>query len=465
MTFFLKYFFFLLSLILAWITASCVTTDDFEVPEPESTVVAISGTKITIGALKDQFDYQSKELITFPATQNYIEGYVVSSDEGGNFFKELVLQDLAKDPTAGIQVLIDQRSLYQRYDFGRRVFVKLDGLSLGLDNGVLKLGKMVGQNIEAISEFEIEKQLFRTSEIKEITPRSVVIADFDTSVESMYVTLDDMQFARDLIENPSGTLAGSANDQFQGERELQSCGTLESVILSTSVYADFKSLRIPSLQGSVTGILSKDFFGKYYVLRMNTPNDLIFSGNKRCDPEYLLCDPPINNGSSKVLFEENFDAITKTAKLEDLGWINHNSTGDDKRWENKKIRNVANRVMTISAFNSKLNPLEAWLITPEIDLDRTTDEVLSFEIQTGFNNGKALTVWATTEYKGHSDSTEWLPLDVIIPSKNANKVQIPPFSISCLTGKLRIAFRYNGRDPGATSTYSLDNVQISGVPE
>jgi len=307
--------------------------------------------------------------------------------------------------------------------------------------------------------------LFRTSEIKEIIPKLVTIEGFDISLESVYVLLADMQFAKELVENAAETLAGASNDRFQGERELESCKTHESVVLSTSVYSDFKSLSIPTSQGSISGILSKDFFGNYYVLRINTSNALDFVTDSRCDIAYLECDTSVAVERTKILLEEGFETATKVEEMIELGWENVNSNGDDKLWENKKIRNVANRVMTISAFNSKLNPLEAWLITPEIDMDKTTNEILSFEIQTGFNNGKILTILASTDYTGDPKTTKWLPLDIDLPANNANKILIDPFPVSCLNGKLRIAFRYNGRDPGATSTYTLDNVKISGMSE
>ncbi len=459
----LKFFYLLISFLLTILTNACVTTDDFAVPEPEPTIVTMIGTKVTIGALKNQFDFQSEEIITYSGTNTYIEGYVISSDEAGNFFKELVIQDLPSNPTAGIQIIIDKRSLYQKYDLGRKVYVQLDGLSLGLANGVLKLGKLQEKSIEAISEFEVENHVFRTPEVKKIVPRKLTIKELNSNVESLYVTFSNMQFAKELLEDPSKTLAGTATDRFQGERELQSCATQESIILSTSVYADFKSLSLPPAKGSVSGILSKDFFGKYYVLRINSSRDLMFHQSTRCDLEYLSCGINVLQPRTTVLFEEDFEKITKDKQLDELGWINVNSHGDDKRWGNKKIRNVANRVMTISAFNSGLNPLEAWLITPAIDMDQTTDEVLSFEVQTSFNNGKALTIWVTNNFTGDPETTKWVPLDIAIPQKNTNNVKVSPFSISCLGGKIRIAFRYKGRDPGSTSTYNLDNIKIYGA--
>ena len=107
------------------ILISCVKTDDYEVPQsqlPEN--VSTEGTKISLRAVKNSYNEETGEIYTFSGDQ-YFEAYVISSDRAGNFYNELILQDHPENPEAGIQILIDENALYQRYNFGRRVFVKL----------------------------------------------------------------------------------------------------------------------------------------------------------------------------------------------------------------------------------------------------------------------------------------------------------------------------------------------------
>lgn len=54
-------------------------------------------------------------------------------------------------------------------------------------------------------------------------------------------------------------------------------------MLSTSVYADFKSLELPSASGNIQGILTKDYYGRQWVLQPNFSTDLILT-DARCDP-------------------------------------------------------------------------------------------------------------------------------------------------------------------------------------
>src|SRR5699024_1645604 len=86
------------------------------------------------GTLYDDAQY------TFQDTDLYMKGYVISSDESGNFYQELVVQDRPRHPTAGIKIMIQADPLYTTFEFGRKIFVALDGFTIGFANGVIALG-------------------------------------------------------------------------------------------------------------------------------------------------------------------------------------------------------------------------------------------------------------------------------------------------------------------------------------
>ena len=56
-----------------------------------------------------------------------IEGYVVSTDEFGNFYKSLSIQTLATatTPAIGFSVPVDVTNIYVDYRLGNKVFIKL----------------------------------------------------------------------------------------------------------------------------------------------------------------------------------------------------------------------------------------------------------------------------------------------------------------------------------------------------
>ena len=69
-------------------------------------------------------------------------------------------------------------------------------------------------------------------------------------------------------------------DHFDGERTLESCATASSVIFSTSTFADFKSLTLPSGRGSMNAILTKNFFGDTFNIVVNSPEDINFDSHR-----------------------------------------------------------------------------------------------------------------------------------------------------------------------------------------
>ena len=91
------------------LVSSCVQDDQFDVPDGtiQDQDGAIEGTQITISALRDllvqEQNNNQNDILDLGETDTYIVGYVISSDEGGNFFEELILQDQAENPTAGVK--------------------------------------------------------------------------------------------------------------------------------------------------------------------------------------------------------------------------------------------------------------------------------------------------------------------------------------------------------------------------
>jgi len=191
---------------------------------------------------------------------------------------------------------------------------------------------------------------------------------------------------------------------------------------------------------------------------MNSANDLVSNNQSRCENTYFECNENSFDATT-ILFSENFETITNEAKLEPLGWLNINTTGDEKIWEDKKITNIDNRVMNISAFNTGLQPLNAWLITPEVNINETTGAFIQFRLRTVFNNGNALKVWITNDYQDSFETVNWLLLDIDFPTSSSNYITVKQ-DISCLTGNIRLAFEYTGYDSVITSTYHIDDIII-----
>ena len=86
----------------------------------------------TIKALKSMYKTPGVEI-----TQNiWIKGQVISSDQNGNVYRELYIQD----ETGGIDVKIGKSSLYSDYKLGQWVYVRCASLTLGSYSGMPQLG-------------------------------------------------------------------------------------------------------------------------------------------------------------------------------------------------------------------------------------------------------------------------------------------------------------------------------------
>jgi hypothetical protein len=60
----------------------------------------------------------------------YIEGYVSSTDETGNIYKTIYIQDDPTNPTEGLTVSVDAVSTYTKFPQGSKVYIDIEGLHL-----------------------------------------------------------------------------------------------------------------------------------------------------------------------------------------------------------------------------------------------------------------------------------------------------------------------------------------------
>jgi len=301
-------------------------------------------------------------------------------------------------------------------------------------------------------------------------PLVVEINDFSDNLENLYIELNDVQFNRNdvLGENPK-TFAAEPSDDFDGERTLESCAANSTVILSTSTFADFKSLNLPANRGSINGVLSRDFFDEFYILKINSPEDIDFNNNERCDPIELSCGL-ISTPGSNTLFEEDFENQSINSLVTGNGWTNFIEAGSEG-WETytQGGTNASQGVSArIGSFNSNDSSSIAWLITPQIDLDVNSGVTFQFETSNSFSDGSTLQVlfskdWDGTE-AGITSATWGIISDAYITRDNdffGQWFESGIVDLSCEPGQIYLAFKYEGSgNPDFDGTYELDNISI-----
>lgn len=450
---------------LAFTLNSCVKDTDYTTPQIKCEEPAIDASQMTtIEAVlanwhalnPGNYDNSVLKFAGIDDTPVYLAGYVVSNDQTGNFYKELFIQDDPANPQHAVKIAIDMRSLFTKYDVGRKIYVQLNGLGLNKKHGEYVIGELDGENLINIRENVAKKQIKRACEPAEVIAKPVNIGDINEDMIGMYIQLDNMQF---ILSEVGKTFVDPA-DSYDTHRTMKNCDTDDEIKLETSTFASFKDNLLPELKGTVKGILSRDYSDHYYVIRVLGPDAFDFTG-ERCDPPILDCNGT-NVGGNTVVFFDDFEAYS--ANDTNLpGWTNINVTGGSTLFKVKDYN--GNKYVECKAYNSGENPMEVWLITPAINLDASDGEELSFKTKTGYNNGPALSVYVSTDYNGDINAATWLLVDADIASGPSsgymNNWVEGTADMSCLSGNVYVAFRYKGGDGGITTTFQIDDVKVS----
>jgi hypothetical protein len=201
-----------------------------------------------------------------------IEGIVVSSDEKGNFYKQLIIQD----DSAGIEIRIEMSNLYNDYPVGRKVWVKCQGLYVGDYQGNHQL--TINANGDRIPEGLLSNYIVAGPKDQLVQPKVVTIDQIKntTIYRNMLVELSQVQFAT-LDTNQT---YADAVGQLSLNRTIQDCNG-NTIILRTSGYAGFASDRTASGSGIALGIHTN--FGSDAQLYIRDVTDLNLI-NTRCSP-------------------------------------------------------------------------------------------------------------------------------------------------------------------------------------
>jgi hypothetical protein len=466
----------ILLLLLSFVVFSaCVQDDDFDTPNITIVEPTLDGPVVTISSVSGQLQQAINDgdnIVTFEfdGASDYMEGYVISTDEGGNFFEEIILQDKLENPTAGIKVLLDVNPLFTRYEVGRKLYIKLNGLTAGISNGVLTIGISSNNEAEKIPAFLEDSTIFRSAESGTLVPLPLALNEFTDDKTNLFVQLQNVQFNRDdvLGEQPK-TFASEASDEFDGERILESCASSSTTIFSTSTFADFKSLQLPAMSGTMNVILTKNFFGDAFNVNVNSPEDIMFTNTERCDPIELECGLAETTGANN-LFEDDFEGQTINSLISGSGWTNFIEAGSEG-WE-AYTQSGTNASQGISArvgsFNSGDASTIAWLITPQIDLDANTGTTLNFETSNSFSDGSIMEIlfsndWDGTE-AGIGSATWGIVSDAYVTQDGdffGDWFESGNVDLSCGSGQIHIAFKYTGSgEADFDGTYELDFVSI-----
>ncbi len=432
---------------------SCVEDDDYSVPQS----IGLEENQ-NLTQLLSEIESGSADLMTISEVKNLfvngevneiesnlvVKGYVSSSDYTGNFYKEFYMQDEIENATAGIKVSINQVDSYNQFNVGREVYIKLQGLTIGETNsgdGVITIGgsgNVSGDEVSAISENRASNCILRSSNSYSLVPLALNLSDINDSHIGLYVSALSAQFSAGL----DGLTYVDPDEDYDTQRDLESCVDSGTLKLETSAFSNFNDSMLPTDgSGTITGIITRDYFGDNRVMMLNTKEDVNFDSS-RCDP----------------LFADDFSSNNLN------NWTVVSVSGDQE-WGITPYGNPAPSAK-MSGYSGGNNVNEDWLITNTIDLSSLSTATLNFQSVVRYS-GPSLEVYASSDYSGGDPSTDgnWAELSVILDTDDSSWsswTDSGNVDLSSYTGgNVYIAFKYLSTSSGS-ATYEIDNVLVAG---
>jgi hypothetical protein len=455
-----KYKLIVTTIILATFS-SCVNGDDYGVPNLSDECVTIAKTKevsdITNIATATTVPYTTSETVV-----DYIEAYVTSSDEGGNFYKSISMMSL--DGLKGFSMPVDNYNLYTEFEPGRKVTIKLDkNRYFNKQHGSTVIGSSFNNGVGRISGVEYKNVILRSCvDVEENTivkNLSITQAKNDQYL-NMLIEFDAVQFTdasigKKYYDASLNSLGGATNheitDQFGNK-----------VIVRVSEYATFAANAVPSKNGKIRGVMTK--YNSDYQFMIRTLNDVNLSGNRLAIDLY----PPLV-GTGIVYdatLNEPFTSYNTTNQQVFPKYINDAAVGS-RYWQVKTFG--GNKYIQMSSFGGTPEANRTLFIVP---VNMTTANTFSFDSKAGFHNGNVLKVYYTTNYTPGAqistatltDITSRFTISPGLPSGYpTNFTPSGVYNIPAgITGNGFFVFEYLGNGSGgATTTMQIDNIVIN----
>ncbi|QRM88492.1 hypothetical protein FG167_04395 [Lacinutrix sp. WUR7] len=471
-----KFLTLILTMVAVIAITSCVQDDDYTIPnslgnDENEALTELLGqlndvnsgvTALTVTQVKKLYTDYEEEQSGFDYDKFYqilsdvvVKGYVSSSDATGNFYKEFYIQDSPTNPTAAIQIVLNQADSYNQYNQGREVYIKLKDTYVGLTSSeVIAIGgKTDDDEVGQFTAVQVPDYILRSANTEAITPLELSFSAINESHVGMFVKINNAEFPSYL----NGELYGDSSEDFDTQRELQACDgfSYSNFILETSSFANFYNTALPlDKGGSIAGIVTKSYGGDNLVLALNSLNDVVFD-QERCTPLSL--------DMFDVVFEEDFVGGLN-------GWDVINTEGTQS-WYAASFGGDS-YVRGSGYDGSSAVTMVSWLISPSFDFDAQEGEQMVLEIADAFSDAgeEPLKAYYSTDYVAGSDPStatwvevgtdeiEALPINGGFFDNIYNETGF--IDLSAPTGNGFIAFVYDSDDAAISSTRDLGNVKI-----
>lgn len=374
----LKSIIIVLSSSIALLT-SCANSDDYGIIDIE--YQELDTTK-TIDEIK--------EIATANATlyqeDDIIEGYVVSSDEGGTFYKSISFQNL--EGTAGFSMAVDNHNLYSEVEPGRKVFIKLKGLYIGQKHDGLVIGDLFNESeVGRLTPAKFREHIAISKETK--TEEELVhVRTIDELKDNKYINtlveIQDVQFEIDAVGKPfydaQKAFGGATNynvEQLIGEE-------IKKIVVRTSEFADFAKNLVPEERGTMRGVITK--YNTTYQFGIRTLKDLNLT-EKRFHLSTAI-------GGENMTFltsvNEDFSSFPTSNTQSSFPIYGNDYSIGGRYWSVREFG--GNKYIQLTAYGNQAEETKSYFIVP---VSYNGNNTLSFKTKDGHYKENVLNVYYT----------------------------------------------------------------------
>ena len=456
-----KFFRTALSVIVATVAlSSCVHNDDWETP-PINCENRFAAPTMSLADLVAMAPATGTIVIPNGANdpEVIVDGYVVSNDESGNFYKTISFQDAPSNPTVGLQIEVDKSLNYVDFPVGTHIRLKVNGLVLGMDRGTIKLGSVDNNYPIGRIPASLMSRYFsgvcegNALDIQKLTP--LPLANLNEAKKPQYVnmlvTVPNVQFniseVAPVIKTYLDYISGSGVDT---DRKIED-NSGGSAVIRNSAFFSFGKTQLPTGSGDITFVVSK--YNNNWQMLIRNIDDVQFT-----EPRFGGGSDIQYNGS----LSENFESYN--ANQEQFPKYINTPINGNRLWQ---IRTFGgNKYIQLSANAGSGNYKTGFAVPVDLGAANT----LTFKVNYGYYNGSPLKVYYTTNYTPGGNLANATLVDITssftMPTGPASSygtlTSAGTYNIPAnVTGNGFFVFMYEGANPGITTTAQIDDIVIN----
>lgn len=419
----------IIAILIAAILSGCNRWEEPELNIPVYDGPAANKTIADIKAKHPSLGNGTQDSICHYDEQFIVKAVVVSSDEGGNCYKYLTVQD----ETGGIEIAIDRSSLYNDYPVGQTVYLNCAGLIVGDYHNKYQVGWIYQGSVGRIAPAVIDRYLTKDG-LPDLSNPLVahpieINGSSDLTAENVncLVKIDGCKFS------PADDGLPLSDNNFTTDRTVTFNGA--SITVRTSNYAYFRNTLIDAnKEYCLYGIMS--VYNSEYQLTLRTKNDIQYSSASQAE----------------TLADLTFDANSLTTG----GWSQY---PDNQSW---KFQAYGGNNFVY--HNNATENCDDWLISPELTLGDLNGALLYLDHQNNVGGSPATyyQVYYSTNYSGGAiNESEWTAFNPNLNNYPTNFGLSNGLDLTAIGNqKFRIALRYRKNGTVNGTRWAVRGVKV-----